>query len=584
MKKKNNFKILIVCRCSTQIGTGHLRRSLQLQSNLIKEKLNCEIWTNKNIENISICKKINYKPKVKSLKKIPLNIKYFKNYRLVIFDIAWNDPWLDSNKNLLSKLIKKLDDRNIRVVNIGKPKLNLPFFRSFIDIYPDGSKVKVSGNISPRFVALRKEFNETKLRNKKKITGRIFLTLGGTDPLNLLNKALEQILEFKLINHVIILIGNNSDFNETYLQKEFKKSNKKFTVLKNVDAKKIISFMKKCDLTVTAFGTTAFESMALGIPVLALTHYLHQDNSAKWFADLKTIEYLGCAEKGIQWVNLRKKLSSLYKNYQTLQNMGLRASSFVDGKGINRITNHLKDIYEETFFKLDHLFIFAHPGTEALTSSGVISKFVESGKKVGIVVMGDGLTSRDINSATKSPKSEMHVNLEKAFEESCNALGIKVKYFFRYKDNQFDNEPLLSFVKDIENILKRHEPNCVWSHLDTGISIDHKVINEAVIIAARPTNNSKISTVLGFNSPGSLDWSFSNTKLSSDNYFEEVDLKSQRRIKSYKAYNKINYFNHSLHSLDNINLRLKTNGKKIGVNAAESFYLIRTLNKISKLC
>ena len=422
MKKKNNSKILIITTCSNQIGTGHLKRSLQLQSNLIKEKFNCEIWTNKNIETIKILKNSNYKSKIKILKKIRLNIKDFKNYRLVIFDIAWNDPWFNSNKNFLSKLIEKLDNKNVRIVNIGKPKLDIPFFRSFIDIYPDGSKVKVSGNISPRFIALRKEFSATKVKNKKLITGSIFLTMGGTDPLNLLRKTLEQIVEFRLIKHVIILIGNNSDIDKAFISKLFKKSNKKFTILKNVGAKKIIYFMKKCDLTITAFGTTAFESMTLGIPVLALTHYLHQDNSAKWFADLNTIEYLGCAEKGINWINLKKKLSHLLKNYKNLQNMGLRANSFIDGKGIYRITNLLKEIYKETFFKLDDLFIFAHPGTEALTASGVISKLVNSGKNVGIVVMGDGLSSRDSRFTIKNLKSEMHINLEKSFEESCNAL------------------------------------------------------------------------------------------------------------------------------------------------------------------
>ena len=139
---------------------------------------------------------------------------------------------------------------------------------------------------------------------------------------------------------------------------------------------------------------------------------------------------------------------------------------------------------------------------------------------------------------------------------------------------------MLSFVKNIESILKRHKPNRIWTHLELGVNIDHKVINNAVMIAARPINNTDISTVIGFYSPGSVDWPFSNIKYSSYNYFEEVDLKSKRRIKSYAAYNKINYFKHSLHSLDYINLQLKINGKKIGVSAAESFYLIRNLNKI----
>ena len=338
--------------------------------------------------------------------------------------------------------------------------------------------------------------------------------------------------------------------------------------------------MQKSDIVVSAFGTSAFESMRLGVPVIAVTHYTHQDNSAKWFADLKTIEYLGCGEKGIKWTNLKNKINYFYNNQKYARNMAVRANSFIDGKGNERITNLLKEIYDETFYNLDDLFIFAHPGTEALVTSGTISKLVKSGKKVGIVVMGDGVSSRIKPSLNKNNISKLHTDLEEAFEKSCNALGVKVRYFFRYPDNQFDSEPLLSFVQNIENILKRHKPNCVWTHLKSGINIDHKVIHDAVMIASRPIDGSKISKVIGFKSPGAIDWSFSSHGNIEDNWYEEVDLKSKKRIKSQESYSKINYFTHDIHNLKHIDSLLKINGKKIGAKAAESFYLIRSIAKI----
>ena len=51
MKNKSNSKILILTKCNNEIGTGHLKRSLQMQLSLQKAKLNCEIWTDKNIRN-----------------------------------------------------------------------------------------------------------------------------------------------------------------------------------------------------------------------------------------------------------------------------------------------------------------------------------------------------------------------------------------------------------------------------------------------------------------------------------------------------------------------------------------------------
>ena len=344
MDKKSSSKILILTKCSEKIGTGHLKRSLQLQRSLLREKFNCEIWTNKDLEINKILNSLNYKSKIKCFKKIPLKINDYKKFRLVVIDIAWNDPWLNFNKKSITKLIEKMEMLNIRVVNIGKPKLETSLFRSFIDIYPDGSNVKVSGNVSPRFIALRKQFYLARPKNNKLFRGTIFLTMGGTDPLNMLKKALEQIVDCKHINHVIILIGSNSDIDTQSISEFLSKGKKKSTFLKNVGAKKIIDSMQKSDIAVTAFGTTAFESMALRLPVIAVTHYKHQDNSAKWFSDLRSIEYLGCAEKGIKWSDLKYKINYLYYNQKIARNMAIRANSFIDGKGNERITNLLKEI------------------------------------------------------------------------------------------------------------------------------------------------------------------------------------------------------------------------------------------------
>ena len=228
----------------------------------------------------------------------------------------------------------------------------------------------------------------------------------------------------------------------------------------------------------------------------------------------------------------------------------------------------------------DDIFIFAHPGTESLVASGVISKLVNSGKKVGIVVLGDGISSRINPSLKKNNVSKLHIDLEESFEESCNALGVKVKYFFGYPDNQFDNEPLLTFVKTIETVLKRHKPNCIWTHQDSGINIDHKIVHKAVMIASRPIVGSRVTKVIGFKSPGAIDWSFTNVSTVDDNWYEEIDLKSKRRLSSYNAYARINYFNHNIHRLKYIDSQLKMNGKKIGVAAAESFYVIRNISRL----
>lgn len=582
MKNHTNTRMLIITKCNHNTGTGHLKRSLELQLCILRANLECDIWVNENNESRKTINDSKQKKNIKFYKKFPFQIQDYKIYRLIVIDIAWNDSLFETNNNSLIKLIEKLNNLNIRVVNIGKPKLNTFLFRSYVDIYPDGSSLKTSGNISPKFVTLRSEFNILKTKKFRLFKGIVFLTMGGTDPLNMMKKALEQLVISKFIKHIIIMGGNNLKLNAISINDYIKRFNKTCNFLINVETKRVINSMLKSDIVVSAFGTSAFEAMSLGVPVIAVTHYSHQHNSAKWFSDLKAIEYLGCAEKGIEWTNLLKSINYFYKYQKYAKDLSITGNSYIDGMGSNRLMLFLKEVYDETFYDLDDLFIFAHPGNEALVASGTISKLVESGKKVGIVVLGDGISSRIETYSKKNNIAKLHIDLEQAFEESCKALGVCVRYFFRYPDNQFDNEPMLSYVKNIEVILKRHNPERIWTHLDLGISLDHKIVNKAVMIASRPLAKSKISKVFGFKSPGANDWSFSKEESIEDNWYEEVDIKSKRRIKSYNAYSKINYFNHSIYDFEFINSILKIKGKKIGVTAAESFSIIRNVSRMSK--
>ena len=109
MHKKKNSKILILTKCSDKIGTGHLKRSLQLQLSLLKAKLNCEIWTNENKESKKILNKLNYSSKIRCFKKLSLNYKDYKKFKLVVIDIAWNDSWFNTGNYTLAKLIEKMD-------------------------------------------------------------------------------------------------------------------------------------------------------------------------------------------------------------------------------------------------------------------------------------------------------------------------------------------------------------------------------------------------------------------------------------------------------------------------------------------
>ncbi len=132
--------------------------------------------------------------------------------------------------------------------------------------------------LGPKYVPLRKEFQNIKPIFRENVKN-IFISTGGADKFNIAGKLLEAVVEksyleeYKLFNDVNYhVISGKLNAN---LPKLLKISNKHKNIIIHKNVSNMAEIMTKCDIAVSACGSTMYELCACGLPIIA---YSFADN------------------------------------------------------------------------------------------------------------------------------------------------------------------------------------------------------------------------------------------------------------------------------------------------------------------
>lgn len=223
------------------------------------------------------------------------------------------------------------------------------------------------------------------------------------------------------------------------------------------------------------------------------------------------------------------------------------------------------------------LVIAAHPDDEVLGCGGTIAKHCNNGDEVHVVILAEGITSRnDWNFAANSASQ-----LNQLYQETHSAnhyLGVKSVSFCRYPDNRMDTVPLLDITKKIEEFILHLKPNIVYTHSSGDINIDHRIAHEATITACRPVNSNSVKRLLFFEVLSSTEWSVPGNKPAyQPTWFVDISDTLNYKIEAMRLYQtELRDWPHprSLKAIENLAF---LRGSTIGVNAAESFILGRNI-------
>lgn len=352
------MKIAIQADGGTEIGMGHIMRTLVLVKELSKENEVFYICRVENKESNSqshikdnsceiislqqlIEYEISYSKYVQGIKKILceefkvklLNednlIDELKNIKvdlLITDSYSVNEMYFEETKKIFNKTAY-IDDMNKYYFNVDfliNQNCDAEYFH-----YKTNNNTKLI--LGTDYILLREEFRNIHKKYIKNKAHDIMITVGGSDPYNITEKILYYINELDYNFHVVI----GPSFEDTSFLGNFENDNIKFYY--NAD---MCSIMKKCDMAISACGSTLYELSAIGVPTLGIILAENQNGIANKLNDMGIIRNLGWYDK-ISKDDLVNDINKLSNDYELRKSLSDKAAKIVDGKGAERIAKVL---------------------------------------------------------------------------------------------------------------------------------------------------------------------------------------------------------------------------------------------------
>lgn len=223
------------------------------------------------------------------------------------------------------------------------------------------------------------------------------------------------------------------------------------------------------------------------------------------------------------------------------------------------------------------LVIAAHPDDEILGCGGTIAKHCDDGDEVHVVIMAEGITSRDLDRNRERHAESLSV-LARAAQEANAILGVASLVLCDFPDNRLDACDRLELIKVVEGHLDRVRPEFVLTHHAGDLNIDHRRVHEAVVTACRPYPGQVVKSLAFFEVPSSTEWQVPGSAPAfAPNWFVNVTSTLERKREALQAYQQeMRAWPHS-RSLEAVEHLARWRGASVGCSAAEAFMLGRRL-------
>lgn len=196
------------------------------------------------------------------------------------------------------------------------------------DLYPDQEIKKYL--IGPEYAPLREQFRNRPYQVKE-VVRDILITTGGTDEAGIAKKIVEisQATLGESVN-LHILVGALNCYRMYF--KELAAMHPNIIIYENYS--EMADLMQKCDLAISAAGSTLYELCAIGVPTICFTIADNQIPNAKGLSAHEALIY---AEKQ----DFDFHISELAADYPRRKKLSAKMRSLVDGYGASRIVDEL---------------------------------------------------------------------------------------------------------------------------------------------------------------------------------------------------------------------------------------------------
>lgn len=189
------------------------------------------------------------------------------------------------------------------------------------------------------YVPLRKEFGQKAYRVNEQAEN-VLITTGGSDRYNLACRILEETLSCgetgSLCYHVV---SGAFNVNHAKLQKM---ADEHPNVLLYRNVGNMAELMERCDIAISAGGSTMYELCAVGVPVICFSFVDNQEKIVETFVEKELVCYGGnYLTEGNQMPARIAEAVRYLKDFGRRQVYSNRVKKLVDGAGADRIAEKL---------------------------------------------------------------------------------------------------------------------------------------------------------------------------------------------------------------------------------------------------
>jgi UDP-2,4-diacetamido-2,4,6-trideoxy-beta-L-altropyranose hydrolase len=215
--------------------------------------------------------------------------------------------------------------------------------------------------LGPKYALLRKEFREarTNLRERTGEVKRVLVFLGGGDPENITELAIEALSDAELLNlQADVVIGSQNPHREKI--EKLVQARPRTTL--HIQANNMAELMCTADLAIGAGGSTTWERLYLGLPSIAIPIAKNQILPTKNLYDSGVIMSLGRGCK-LSVINIKEILKKAFDNPEDLIEMSKNGINMISCNGLKDLTallagqlNGIKISYRKATLKDSQLY------------------------------------------------------------------------------------------------------------------------------------------------------------------------------------------------------------------------------------
>jgi LmbE family N-acetylglucosaminyl deacetylase len=223
------------------------------------------------------------------------------------------------------------------------------------------------------------------------------------------------------------------------------------------------------------------------------------------------------------------------------------------------------------------LVVVAHPDDEILGCGGTMALHAASGDVVHLVVMGEGITSRDARRDPGRRRIPLTA-LQRDLRRAAQIVGVRTVQTYTFPDNRFDSVPLLDLVKAVETEKARVRPTIVYTHHPNDLNVDHGQVASAVQTAFRPLPGEAPVAILAMEVASSTEYQ-SSVLIDSfrPNVYVDIEATLDLKRRAMNAYrSEVRPYPHP-RSARALEVIARRNGLEVGLGAAERFVLVRAV-------